>query len=168
MLKSQGLTKRKATVIVVILAAVLLGLIFLRWRGGSGSGFPGIPGGLCGRAVLKRLLPYRRRRPCAGGHKDFGQINFPAGTAAQRRSCVPALREKEEKEKQRKERTPAERTKPGSALFARGDSAQNVRNHIRNTHTEFMQIFLTRKVPCDTLILTIAYFDVRNGRDSKI
>ena len=39
MLKSQGLTKRKATVIVVILAAVLLGLIFLRWRGGSGSGF---------------------------------------------------------------------------------------------------------------------------------
>ena len=32
MLKSQGLTKKKATVIVVVLAAVLLGLILLRWQ----------------------------------------------------------------------------------------------------------------------------------------
>jgi hypothetical protein len=29
------------------------------------------------------------------------------------------------------------------------------------------EIFLTRKVPCDTLMLTIAYFDKGNGKATK-
>ena len=65
MLKSQGLTKRKATVIVVILAAVLLGLIFLRWRGGSGSGFD--MSTLEGRQAFRLGDRHRHRRIPHGG-----------------------------------------------------------------------------------------------------